>query len=562
MRLSNSFFYTLRQVKESEDCISDNLLIKSGMIKKSSAGIYIYMPLGYKVLKNIENIIREEMDNINSQELLMPSLIQEEVYNKSGRNNAFGDDMFKLKDKFDKTYCLAPTHEELFTIAATLKVKSYKDLPFSLYQFQNKFRDETRPRFGLLRVREFIMKDAYSFDLNDDGLDKSYETFKNAYKKIFARLGINYKIVKSDVGAMGGSLSEEFQATTDIGEDVLVYCDKCDFSSNIDIAECISKEASDEEVKPRELIKTEGAKTIKEVSQLLFEKEEKFAKTLIYKVDTNFYAVLVRGNREVNENKLMKLLNASSVELATDEEISNLDLTLGYLGPINMTIPVILDNEIMGMKNFIIGANKTDYHYKNVNLEDFNYLIVADIRYIENDDICPKCGSKLCVSKGIEVGNIFKLGTKYSDSFDLKYLDANNNLNSVVMGSYGFGIGRAISAIVEQKHDDKGIIWPAEVAPYKVYIAVIDINNSKQKEAAEHLYNELLKDNIDTILDDRIERPGIKFNDSDLIGIPIRVTIGKAIENSMLELKERTKDIIEEISIFEVVNKIQDILEE
>lgn len=562
MRLSNSFFYTLRQVKESEDCISDNLLIKSGMIKKSSAGIYIYMPLGYKVLKNIENIIREEMDNINSQELLMPSLIQEEVYNKSGRNNAFGDDMFKLKDKFDKTYCLAPTHEELFTIAATLKVKSYKDLPFSLYQFQNKFRDETRPRFGLLRVREFIMKDAYSFDLNDDGLDKSYETFKNAYKKIFARLGINYKIVKSDVGAMGGSLSEEFQATTDIGEDVLVYCDKCDFSSNIDIAECISKEASDEEVKPRELIKTEGAKTIKEVSQLLFEKEEKFAKTLIYKVDTNFYAVLVRGNREVNENKLMKLLNASSVELATDEEISNLDLTLGYLGPINMTIPVILDNEIMGMKNFIIGANKTDYHYKNVNLEDFNYLIVADIRYIENDDICPKCGSKLCVSKGIEVGNIFKLGTKYSDSFDLKYLDANNNLNSVVMGSYGFGIGRAISAIVEQKHDNKGIIWPVEVAPYKVYIAVIDINNSKQKEAAEHLYNELLKDNIDTILDDRIERPGIKFNDSDLIGIPIRVTIGKAIENSMLELKERTKDIIEEISIFEVVNKIQDILEE
>ena len=562
MRFSNSFFYTLRQVKESEDCISDNLLVKSGMIKKSSAGVYIYMPLGYKVLKNIENIIREEMDNINSQELLMPSLIQEEVYNKSGRSNAFGDDMFKLKDKFDKTYCLAPTHEELFTIAATLKVKSYKDLPFSLYQFQNKFRDETRPRFGLLRVREFIMKDAYSFDLDEDGLDKSYEEFKNAYKKIFARLGINYKIVKSDVGAMGGSLSEEFQAITDIGEDTLVYCSKCDFSSNIDIAECISKEVSDEEVKPRELIKTEGVKTIKEVSKLLFEKEEKFVKTLIYKVDTNFYAVLVRGNKEVNENKLMRLLNASNVELATDEEISNLDLMLGYLGPINMTIPVILDNEIMGMKNFIVGANKLDYHYKNVNLEDFNYLLVADVRNIESDDICPKCGSKLCVSKGIEVGNIFKLGTKYSESFDLKYLDSNNNLNTVVMGSYGFGIGRAISAIVEQKHDDKGIIWPVEVAPYKVYIAVVDINNDKQKEAADHLYSELLKENIDTILDDRNERVGVKFNDSDLIGIPIRITIGNKIEDGMLELKERTKDNIEDVSIFEVVNKIQDLLEE
>lgn len=562
MRLSNSFFYTLRQVKESEECISDNLLVKSGMIKKNSAGIYMYMPLGYRVLKNIENIIREEMNSINSQELLMPSLIQEELYNKSGRSSKFGDDMFKLKDKFDKTYCLAPTHEELFTIAATLKVKSYKDLPFSLYQFQNKFRDETRPRFGLLRVREFIMKDAYSFDLDEEGLDKSYEEFKNAYKKIFARLGINYKIVKSDVGVMGGSLSEEFQAITDIGEDTLVYCDKCDFSSNIDIAECISKDVSNEEVMPRELIKTEGTKTIKEVSKLLFENEDKFVKTLIYKVDTNFYAVLVRGNKEVNENKLMRLLNASSVELATDEEICNLGLVLGYLGPINMTIPVILDNEIMSMKNFIVGANKEDYHYKNVNLEDFNYLLTADIRNIENDDICPKCGSKLCVSKGIEVGNIFKLGTKYADSFDLKYLDTNNNLNSVVMGSYGFGIGRAISAIVEQKHDDKGIIWPIEVSPYKVYIAVIDINDEKQKEAAEHLYSELQKNNIDVILDDRNERPGVKFNDSDLIGIPIRITIGKKIEDSMLELKERTRDNIEEISIFEVVDKIQDILEE
>ncbi len=562
MKLSNSFFYTLRQVKESEDCISDNLLVRAGMVKKSSTGVYIYLPLGYKVLKNIENIIREEMNSISSQELLMPTLIQEDIYIKSGRSNAFGDDMFKFNDKFDKTYCLAPTHEELFTIVATSKVKSYKDLPFSLYQFQNKFRDETRPRFGLLRVREFIMKDAYSFDTSDEGLDKSYEEFKNAYKKIFARLGLNWKIVRSDVGAMGGSLSEEFQAITDIGEDTIVYCDKCDFSSNIDIAECISKEISDEEVKPRELIKTEGSKTIKEVSQLLFEKEEKFVKTLIYKIESNYYAVLVRGNKEVNENKLARLMNAGSVELATDDEIAKLGLILGYLGPININIPIILDNEIMCMRNFIVGANKEDYHYKNVNLEDFNYLIVADIRNIKDNDICPRCGADLNVSKGVEVGNIFKLGTKYSESFNLNYLDKDNNLNPVVMGSYGIGIGRCLSAIIEQKHDDKGIIWPLEVAPYKVYIVVIDVNDDKQKEAAEHLYNELQKNNIDVILDDRNERAGVKFNDSDLIGIPIRITIGKKIEDSMLELKERTKDTIEEVSIFEVVNKVQDILEE
>ncbi|HOZ54320.1 MAG TPA: proline--tRNA ligase, partial [Bacilli bacterium] len=473
MKLSNSFFYTLRQVKESEDCISDNLLVRAGMIRKSSTGVYIYLPLGYKVLKNIENIIREEMNNIGSLELLMPTLIQEDTYIKSGRNNAFGDDMFKFNDKFDRTYCLAPTHEELFTIVASSKVKSYKDLPFSLYQFQNKFRDETRPRFGLLRVREFIMKDAYSFDTSEEGLDKSYNEFKNAYKKIFARLGLNFKIVRSDVGAMGGSLSEEFQAIADIGEDTIVYCTKCDFSSNIDIAECVSNDISEEEIKLRELIKTEDAKTIKEVSSLLFEKEEKFVKTLIYKIESNYYAVLVRGNKEVNENKLARLMNATNIELATDEEISNLGLVLGYLGPININIPVILDNEIMGMKNFIVGANKKDYHYKNVNLEDFNYLMVADIRNIVDSDKCPNCGAKLNVSKGVEVGNIFKLGTKYSEAFNLNYLDKDNNLNSVVMGSYGIGIGRCLASIVEQKHDDKGIIWPLEVAPYKVYIAVI-----------------------------------------------------------------------------------------
>lgn len=563
MKLKHSYFYTLREDSKDEESVSGNLLTRSGMIKKSSSGVYMYLPLGYKVMKNIEKVIREEMENINAGELLMPALIPEDVYVSSGRRKAFGEDMFSLKDRFDKNYVLAPTHEELFTVAAASKVKSYKDLPFSIYQIQDKFRDEPRSRYGLIRVREFLMKDAYSFDMDEKGLNDSYNNMYNAYKKIFTRLGIDYKIVKSDTGAMGGLLSEEFQAITSIGEDKLVICEACDYSANSDIAKCtLLTKKSDEEIKIRELVKTPSVGTIEEVSKYLEEDKEKFVKTLIYKIDEKYYAVLVKGNNDVNESKLKKLLKANDVSLASASEVEEVTgAALGFAGPIGLDVPVILDNEIMNMKNFIVGANKTDYHYKNVNLEDFNYLIVSDIRCITDQDCCPKCGKKLIFKNGIEVGNTFKLGTKYSENLGLYYLNKENENLPVWMGCYGIGIGRCMASVVEQHNDDKGIIWPMEIAPFKVAIIVVNTEDEAQMDAANYLYESLRKSKISTILDDREERAGVKFNDMDLIGIPIRITIGNKIKEQIVEIKERKKDTFEEVSLYDALTKIEDIID-
>lgn len=563
MKLKHSYFYTLREETKSEESTSGNLLTRAGMIKKSSSGVYMFLPLGYKVVKNVEKIIREELESINAGELLMPALIPEETYVLSGRRDAFGSDMFQLKDRFDKAYVLAPTHEELFTIAAKARVKSYKDLPFSIYQIQDKFRDEPRSRYGLIRVREFLMKDAYSFDANEKGLNDSYNEMYNAYKKIFARLGINYKIVKSDTGAMGGILSEEFQAITPIGEDKLVICDECGYASNADVAKCtLLTEKSDEELKPRELIKTPNVGTIEEVSNFLNEDKGKFVKTLIYKIDGNFYAVLVKGTHEVNEAKLKKLMQAKEVVLAEIDEVEEATKAkLGFAGPVGLEIPIILDNEIMNMVNFVVGANKTDYHYKNVNLEDFNYLLVGDVRCITEHDSCPSCGKKLNFKNGIEVGNTFKLGTKYSEALNLTYLDKNNVSNLVWMGCYGIGIGRCIASVVEQHNDEKGIIWPMEIAPFKVSIVVVNTGDQTQMDAANYLYSELRKNGISTILDDREERAGVKFNDADLIGIPIRITVGNKIRDHVVEIKERRKDGFEDVSLYDALTKVEDIID-
>ncbi len=563
MKLKHSYFYTLREETKSEESTSGNLLTRAGMIKKSSSGVYMFLPLGYKVVKNVEKIIREELESINAGELLMPALIPEETYVLSGRRDAFGSDMFQLKDRFDKAYVLAPTHEELFTIAAKARVKSYKDLPFSIYQIQDKFRDEPRSRYGLIRVREFLMKDAYSFDANEKGLNDSYNEMYNAYKKIFARLGINYKIVKSDTGAMGGILSEEFQAITPIGEDKLVICDECGYASNADVAKCtLLTEKSDEELKPRELIKTPNVGTIEEVSNFLNEDKGKFVKTLIYKIDGNFYAVLVKGTHEVNEAKLKKLMQAKEVVLAEIDEVEEVTKAkLGFAGPVGLEIPIILDNEIMNMVNFVVGANKTDYHYKNVNLEDFNYLLVGDVRCITEHDSCPSCGKKLNFKNGIEVGNTFKLGTKYSEALNLTYLDKNNVSNLVWMGCYGIGIGRCIASVVEQHNDEKGIIWPMEIAPFKVSIVVVNTGDQTQMDAANYLYSELRKNGISTILDDREERAGVKFNDADLIGIPIRITVGNKIRDHVVEIKERRKDGFEDVSLYDALTKVEDIID-
>ena len=563
MKLKHSYFYTLRETVKDEESISGNLLTRSGMIKKSSSGVYMFLPLGYKVMKNIEKIVREEMENIDAGELLMPALIPEDVYVSSGRREAFGNDMFSLKDRFDKNYVLAPTHEELFTIAASAKVKSYKDLPFSIYQIQDKFRDEPRCRYGLIRVREFLMKDAYSFDMDEKGLNDSYNNMYNAYKKIFARLGIDYRIVTSDTGAMGGLLSEEFQAITEIGEDKLVICDDCGYAANSDVAKCtLLTPKSDEELKIRELIKTPDVGTIEEVSKYLEEDEEKFVKTLIYKIDNKFYAALVKGNNEVNEAKLKKLLKANDASLASQEEVEEITgAALGFAGPIGLDIPVILDNEVMNMKNFVVGANKTDYHYKNVNLEDFNYLLTSDIRCITSKDSCPKCGRSLTFKNGIEIGNTFKLGTKYSENLDLYYLNKENENLPVWMGCYGIGIGRCMASVVEQNHDEKGIIWPMEIAPFKVAIVVVNTDDDAQMDAAKYLYEILRKQRISTILDDREERAGVKFNDMDLIGIPVKVTVGNKIKDQIVEIKQRKKEGFEEVSLYDALSKIEDIMD-
>ncbi len=561
MKLSESFFFTFREDSKEEESISGKLLTKSGMLKKTSSGIYTYLPLGLKVLKNIENIIRDEMNKKGALELLMPSLLPSEVYEKSGRKANFGKDMFSLKDRFERDMVLGPTHEELFVAAASLKVRSYKDLPFNLYQIADKFRDEPRPRYGLIRVREFFMKDAYSFDKDYEGLELSYKKMYDAYKNIFDRVGLNYRIVTADTGVMGGLLSEEFQAITPIGEDTLVICDSCGYSSNIEVSQCIKSIEELEEEKEKELVETPNAGTIEDVSKFLNESSNKFIKTLIYKIDNVLYACLIPGDRDLNETKVRKLLNAKNIELASFEEVEEVtNAKVGFAGPIGIKIQVIIDESILNKHNFIVGANKTNYHYKNVNIKDFKYDFVGDIKNVKENDSCPICGKPLSFTKGIEVGNTFKLGDKYSKSMGLTYLDKDNKEQYVIMGCYGIGLGRIMASIVEQNNDDKGIIWPINIAPFKVAIVLINKNDELQNKIATDLYNELLDNNITTILDDRDERPGVKFNDMDLIGVPIKITVGKKVVDDLVELKLRTENDSKDININNIITEINKIV--
>jgi prolyl-tRNA synthetase len=432
-------------------------------------------------------------------------------------------------------------------------------MPYSLYQFQNKFRDEARPRYGLIRVREFIMKDAYTFDKDLNGLEVSYKNMYDAYKRAFDRMNIKYRVVTADTGVMGGLLSEEFQAETEIGEDILVLCDTCDFSSNIEVSKCISNTImSKEDTLTIQLVETVNQKTIEEISTYLNKSKDKFVKTLIYKVDNELYAVLVKGDDEVNETKLKKLLEAIDVELADFETVEKVtNAKVGFAGPIDINIKVIIDNEILEMKNFIVGANKTDYHYINVNLNDFKYDLVGDIRSIKEGDICPKCGGNIYFKKGIEIGNTFKLGTKYSEKLGLNYSDENNKLQPVVMGSYGIGLGRCMASIVEQSHDDKGIIWPISVAPYKCSIVIVNINDEDQMKLANNIYDTMLSNNIEPLMDDRDERFGVKLNDMDLIGIPVRIVVGKKANENIIELKYRNKEEILEINANNILEYIK-----
>ncbi|MGN1276192.1 MAG: proline--tRNA ligase [Floccifex sp.] len=551
MKLSQSFFYTLRENAKDEDSVSSNLLVRAGMIKKTSNGIYMIMPMGKKVLSKIENIIREEMDAKGAQELLMPALIAEDVYVQSGRREAFGSNMFSLKDRYSKNYVLGPTHEELFALAASMDGKSYKDFPYNLYQIQTKYRDETRPRYGLIRVREFIMKDAYTFDIDQNGLDIQYDKMYDAYCRIFDRLNLTYKIVKADTGAMGGLLSEEYQAISQIGEDIVVGCQGCDFSSNLEITEVVDTLMDDEsEELEKEVVYTPDAKTIEEVAAFFGKEAKDFVKTLLYNVDGQIVAFCIPGNRELNETKALKALKANEMEMASFEDVEKVThARVGFAGPIGIDCPVYMDRQIRHMKNFIVGANQSDHHIKNVNCKDFNPVEVLDLCQVHQGDICPVCGKPLTFDHGIEVGNLFKLGTKYAQSMNLFYTDANNQLQPVWMGSYGIGLERCMAAVAEQHHDDNGIIWPEEIAPFKVALVQISDKDETQSKIANELYDYCLSHHYDVLFDDRKERPGVKFKDMELIGIPYRFTVGRKASEGILEFVKRSTNEKIEMSI-------------
>lgn len=556
MKLKNSYFYSLREAPKDEESISGILLNRAGYIKKTSAGIYMYLPLGLKVKRNIENIIREEMNKIESQELIMPCMMPEEVYIASGRRENFGNSMFSLEDRAGKKMVLGPTHEELFAVAAAMKVNSYKDLPVSLYQIQTKFRDEARPRYGLIRVKEFLMKDAYTFDRDYEGLDVAYDKIFNAYHNVFTRLGLDYKVVVADTGVMGGLLSEEFQAISEIGEDTVVLCDSCDYASNLEVSKKIDPAMETEEEKTLQMVETPNQESIEEVARFLNLPIEKTVKALLMNVDGNLVICLVRGNRELNEPKILKLLKGQELNFANDELIATSNAVPGYTGPVGLKAKIVVDSEVLTMKNFVTGANKEGYHYINTNVKDFNYDVVGDIVNVQQGDKCPVCGGNIFFKKGIEVGNTFKLGIKYSEAMNLYYQDKDMSLKPVVMGSYGIGVGRTMAAIVEQNHDENGLIWPVNIAPYKVGIVVINIKDETQLNLANKIYDRLMDLGIEPIMDDRDERAGVKFKDMELIGIPMRITVGRDAINDHVEFILRTEKEKEILTTQQAIEKV------
>ena len=558
MKLKDSYFYTLREDARDEDSDSGNLLVKAGYIKKTSAGVYMMLPLGLRVESKIEDIIRKNMNETGAQEVKMPALIAAEYYEDSGRMSGFGPSIFKLKDRNNKDMVLGPTHEELFAYAAKSMIKSYKNMPFNLYQFQTKFRDEPRARFGLVRVKEFVMKDAYSFDADEAGLDNSYKLMFDAYKKSFDEMGINYRIVKADTGIMGGLLSEEFQAIAPLGEDTVIYCDGCDYSSNMEVSEVVRPEKPQTlELKVKEEVETPNCESIEDVAKFLNIPLDKCVKALIMNIDGELVILFINGARELNETKVQKLLNAQEINFANDELIATSNAVPGYCGPIGLNCKVIIDKEVLEMANFVCGANRKGYHFINANVSDIKYDMVADIVNAKDGDLCPKCGKPLKFTKGIEIGNTFKLGTKYSKAMDLQYADVNNKLQDVWMGSYGIGIGRTMAAIVEQNHDEKGIIWPENIAPYKVIILTMSSKDETQTKLANELYDRLNALGIETMLDDRDERPGVKFNDAELIGIPYRITVGRGAVEGIVEFKHRTDEQAINIAVDEAIEKLK-----
>ena len=550
---------TMRETPAEAEIASHQLMLRAGLMRKMASGVYNFMPLGLKALKNVEEIVREEMNSADAQEFLASAVIPAELWQDSGRWYAYGSELFRFKDRNEREFCLGPTHEEVFTDIARQEIKSYKQLPVNLYQIQTKYRDERRPRFGVMRSREFIMKDAYSFDKDEAGLDKSYLKMQEAYIKIFNRCGLDVKCVEADSGAIGGSNSAEFMVKSEVGEDDVVFCTCCDYAANIEKAQSTPELAEKEELQSLGNVETPNVKTIEELVEFFNTTEKKFAKTLIYNADGRIVAVMVRGDRAVNETKVSNALGGvTELNMATPEEVFEAtSAQVGFAGPIGLKVTELLvDTEVANMYNFIVGANKTGYHISGVNYgRDFEGT-VGDFRNIEEGEKCPKCGGAITISRGTEVGHIFKLGTKYSKAMGANFIDETGAPQPLVMGCYGIGINRTLASVIEQHHDENGIIWPLAIAPYKVAIVVAVSKNEEQMKAAEELYNELRMRKIDVILDDRDERAGVKFKDADLIGTPIRITIGKKISEGMVEFKLRNSEELEVISLDQVYNRI------
>lgn len=566
MYFSKLYAPTLRETPAEAEVMSHKLLLRGGFIRKSSSGVYTYLTLAQKALQKISTIVREEMNKVGGQEIMLPVIQPAELWLESGRWNVYGKELFRLKDRHDRDFCLGPTHEEIITDLVRGDVYSYRQLPLFLYQMQNKYRDERRPRFGLMRGREFIMKDLYSFDRDEAGLDASYRKMYDAYTSVFRRCGLKFRPVQADSGAIGGSDTHEFMVIADSGEAEIVYCPECDYAANVEIAPCCASDNEQEAVKEIEKINTPGQTTIEQVSQYLKISSQKLIKTLFYQADEEIIAVLVRGDRTINEIKMQHVHPSLMLEMASAQQIKEVTgCEPGYVGPMNLKkqVEIYADEEIRTMVNAVCGANEENYHYINAQVDrDFKVTAYADLRLIEKGETCPKCHAVLKWARGIEVGQVFKLGTKYSEALNAKYVDENGKDNLMVMGCYGIGVSRTMAAAVEQNNDEYGIIWPMAIAPYQAVVIPVKVKDAVIWQGAQELYEELQKNGVEVVLDDRDERAGVKFKDADLIGYPIRLTIGKKYgSEGLVEVKLRKDTEISYINKSDIIEHVKKIIE-
>jgi prolyl-tRNA synthetase len=565
MRYSRYFVPTLKETPADAETASHRLMLRAGLIRKLTSGIYTYLPAGLRSIKKVENIIREEMNRSGAVELLMPAVQPAELWLESGRWDYYGRELLRFKDRHDRNACLGPTHEEVITDLARREIRSYRQMPITLYQIQNKFRDEIRPRFGIMRCREFLMKDAYSFDTGEEGAEESYNVMYETYNKIFNRCGLRFRAVEADTGSIGGSFSHEFMVLADTGEDQIVSCLQCDYAANLEKAEVTPLDSGDvaghDDLQPLEEVITPGKKSVEEVTEFLSVPPDRLLKTLIFSTQDEILAALVRGDHDINETKLKNLLGVVELELAGPQLVTQTTgAPMGFAGPLGLKVRIVADNAVMGMKNFIAGGNREDVHLKNVNIDrDFKVDFFGDLRFITPEDRCPRCGSGIKFGRGIEVGHVFKLGTKYSKAMGASFLDEHGVERDIVMGCYGIGVGRTLAAAIEQNHDRNGIIFPISIAPFEAVILPLQVNEQEVADAAEKIYIQLLEKGIDVLLDDRDLRAGFKFNDADLLGIPLRITIGSQnIKKGDIELKLRSETESLFISLGDSVSIILD----